>query len=65
MTKKDVLAHFGGVCLTAKALCRSHGAVSKWPERLKEDIKCWIVGYCVRNGIDYPKSWNKKNNDAV
>lgn len=42
MNKKDVLAHFGGVVKAAKALNRTKGAVSQWPEILPFEIQCFI-----------------------
>ncbi|MCK2183536.1 Cro/CI family transcriptional regulator [Halomonas getboli] len=44
MTKQDVLDHFGGTIAAAKALGRSKGAVSQWPDQLPANLQFEIEG---------------------
>lgn len=45
MTKQEVIDYFGGtVVATAKALGRTKGAVSQWPESLPMNLQYEIEG---------------------
>ncbi|WIX32542.1 Cro/CI family transcriptional regulator [Salinicola sp. JS01] len=44
MTKQDVIEYFGGTTAAAKALGRSKGAVSQWPDALPANLQFEIEG---------------------
>lgn len=44
MTKQDVLTFFGGTVAAARALGRTKGAVSQWPEELPPNLQFEIEG---------------------
>jgi len=44
MTKQDVLTYFGGTVAAARALGRTKGAVSQWPDELPGNLQFEIQG---------------------
>lgn len=44
MTKQDLADHFGSIAAAARALGRTRGALSQWPDELPERVQFEIEG---------------------